>query len=424
MNYNGFLDSTADGVLRGWAIDSSRANEPVSVTLTLSSGWTTSVLADEFRPDLRAAGLGNGHHGFTYSLPPSEKPSLVSAKITGTAFELHGSPAPVAEIPLLELVAGDIVSNCNLRCPFCIVDYEMIRGLNQMPFATFEKCLSLLPLVPDGRFWVSCMHEPTLHAEFPKILEAVPADLRRKISFTSNLCKRMPPDTLRRIAQSGVHSIRVSFDSMNPDLFGQLRKGGRFEVFIENLRQIAEFSRTAPRPIPLHVITMAFRENAAEIPDLVRRCREEFGAHSHEVRFMSYAPHLADWGEAHNLSLEQWRSLKSAVQAQSPDTAFGDPPDDVHQQFHDRRGLEHYQHPPAVFGGTATPANYQLADPLKSGFPVPDEKLRLRLRWDGLLMAEQLPEDEFRINILDLPDPRAYFLALRNAGAAASATAS
>jgi|GEM_PF-892689 len=424
MSYDGVLDSTDGGILRGWAVDSAREDRPVEVTLTLSTGWVAHVLADEFRPDLRASGLGSGRHGFSCHLPAairqSAKLPVVSAKITGTAFELQRSPAPIGEILPLQLVAGDVVSNCNLRCPFCIVDYEIVRGLNQMPIATLQKSLSLLPLVPDGNFWLSCMHEPTLHAAFTGLLEAVPNDLRRKISFTTNLCKRMDDDMLRCIAQSGVHSIRVSFDSMNPDLFAQLRKGGRFEVFIENLRRIASFSRAASRPTPLHIISMAFKDNAAEIPDLVQRCQDEFGAGIHEVRFMYYAPHLADWGPQHILSMDEWRALKSAVQSRSLKVAFGDPADDIHQQFRDRRGVEHYEHPPAVFGGNATVTSYQRADPLQSGFPVPDEELRVRMRWDGLLMIEQLPEWEFRVNILDLPDPPAYFRALRAAGTSAT----
>jgi hypothetical protein len=131
---------------------------------------------------------------------------------------------------------------------------------------------------------------------------------------------------------------------------------------------------------------------------------------------MYYAPHIADWGIGHIPSMEQWLALKTAVRAQSPKVEFGDPPDDIHRRFLERPGAEGYVHKPAVFGYDATPATYRAADPLKTGFPVPDEDLRVRLRWDGLLMAEQLPEPEFCANVLDLEDPAAYFRALRAAG--------
>jgi len=119
----------------------------------------------------------------------------------------------------------------------------------------------------------------------------------------------------------------------------------------------------------------------------------------------------------------RWKTLRAGLLAEWPEIAFGDPPDDIHRQFRERPGAEHYEHTSAVFGRDATPENYRHADPLTTGFPVPDEDLRLRLRWDGLLMAEQLPEPEFRANILDLSDPAAYFHALRTAGAAAQGRA-
>jgi MoaA/NifB/PqqE/SkfB family radical SAM enzyme len=419
MSFAGVLDSTEGGLVRGWAFDSTRPDAPVRVTLTVSTGWRTTVTADQPRPDLLASGFGNGAHGFVCRLPVDGgdgRSAQVAARIEGSEFELRNSPAAIAPSHPLQLVAGDIVSNCNLRCPFCIVDYENIRGLRQMPLATFVKSLTLLPLVPDGAFWLSCMHEPTMHAEFPTFLEAIPPEQRRKVSFTTNLCRPMSDETLQRIGQSGVHSIRVSFDSLTPALFAQLRKGGRFEVFIENLRRVAQAIQSARRGTLLHVISMAFRDNHAEIPELVRRCREEFGAAVHEVRFMYYAPHLADWGNEHMLTREQWDGLKATLGAVAPHVAFGDPSPEVYEQFRERRGLEQYQHPPAVFGGTATREDYQPADPLKSGYLVPDEDLRLRMRWDGLLMIEQLPEWEFRANILDLPDPVAYFRAVRSAG--------
>lgn len=419
-DYHGFIDGLDRNQLHGWACDRARPDEPVDVELTLEDGTTTVVRADGAREDLRAAGFGNGRHGFRCALPASAalgSAHTVRARIRGTAFELHHSPFAVAARLPLELVAGDIVNNCNLRCPFCIVDYEMVRGMQSMPRATFERAKQLMPLVPDGMFWLSCMHEPTLHPEFIDLIESVPVELRRKISFTSNFCKKLSDDFLRRLADSGVHNVRISFDSMQPELFAKLRKGGRFEVFIDNVTRFAGFVRASARPPRLHTITMAFAENRAEIVALVRRCHEELGAGSHEVRFLSYLPHLAEWGREHLLSLEQWAALRRDLEALGPQyrLSFGDPAPDVHRQFEQLDGVSTMEHPPAVFGGSSTPATYRAADPLQTGVTVPDEDFRLRLRWDGLLMAEQLREDDFRANVLDLVDPDAYFRHLRAA---------
>ena len=101
MTYDGFIDSTGGGLVRGWAFDPARADSPVEVELASSAGWAGTVLADEFRPDLKASGLGNGRHGFTFRLPPGAwrpgAPPTVTARIRGPGFELHGSPAPLGE---------------------------------------------------------------------------------------------------------------------------------------------------------------------------------------------------------------------------------------------------------------------------------------------------------------------------------------
>ena len=45
-------------------------------------------------------------------------------------FLVAEPPRPVEPPPpppsMIEYIAADIVNNCNLRCPFCLVDYEKV----------------------------------------------------------------------------------------------------------------------------------------------------------------------------------------------------------------------------------------------------------------------------------------------------------
>lgn len=374
--------------------------------IELASGWATIVTADEtgrFQIEAPAQAFADGA-------------TTATARLAATGTELSGSGLTLEPPPPLELVAGDIVNNCNLRCPFCLTDYALTRGTKQMDATTYAHSLALLPLVPESAFWLSCMHEPSLNPAFGPFIDLIPANLRRRVSFTTNFAKKLDNELLRTIAESGVHSVRISIDSHDPTLFGQLRKGARYEVFIDNLTRYAAIMRETPDAPLLHIITMAFKDNLAELPELVRWCHDEIGARFHEVRFMYYLPHVAEWGAEHIMSLAEWEQVKRGLLAlpMGHTLAFGEPEPDAHKKFAELPGLDTYEHQPAVFGGTVTPETYRRVDPLETGFPVPDEPLRLRLRWDGLVMAEQLPEDEFRINVLDLKDP-AYFHRLRAA---------
>ena len=403
---NGHIETHPDGLITGSGQDPARPNQSIAIELTLAKGWTAIVNTDA---DTGKFSLAAPAQAF-----PSGEPTTVTARVSGDSTSLSGSGATLTAPLPLELVAGDIVNNCNLRCPFCLTDYALTRGTKQMPVETHAHSLQLLPIVPDSAFWLSCMHEPSIHASFGQFLKLVPESNRQKISFTTNFAKKLSDDLLRDIATSGAHSIRISIDSHNPELFGQLRKGARYEVFIDNLTRYSAIMRETPGAPLLHIITMAFTDNLAELPELVRWCHEEVGARFHEVRYMYYLPHVAKWGAEHILPLDDWEQLKKDLFAlpMGDTIAIGEPEADVHAKFRDLPGYDEYESMPAVFGGDVTPENYRRVDPLETGYPVPDEPLRLRLRWDGLIMAEQLPEDEFRLNVLDLTDPT-YFYRLR-----------
>jgi len=416
---DGYIDAWDGTRLHGWAFDRAAPETPATLEFELSNGLRLNARADQFREDLKANGIGTGQHGFAVQLPafsPADgKPLQVRVRIQGSAFELHGSPFTLPPAYPLAFIAGDIVSNCNLRCPFCLVDYSLIRGLKQMPRDTFEHLLGLLPLVPDGGFWLSCLHEPTLHPALVDFIELAPEALRRKFSFTTNFCKKLDDAYLSRLAHSGIHSVRVSFDSQDPELFKNLRRGGRFEVFEDNLRRFSVFCRSSDKAPLIHLISMALRDNVGELPEMVRRGAELYGAGLHEVRFMYYLPHIADWGLEHMLGLEQWAILETQLKAlgRGDRLQLVGPEPGVLDKFKQHEGIEKYFPMESPFGGTEDPMTVPLLSPEEAGRLAPDEAFRMRLRWDGMSMIEQVPEVKHRVHLPCLPDPAAYMLQMR-----------
>jgi hypothetical protein len=55
----------------GWVQDLSNPEEPVCLDITADGRTIGRVLANLYRPDVRAAGFGSGYHGFEFSLPSS-----------------------------------------------------------------------------------------------------------------------------------------------------------------------------------------------------------------------------------------------------------------------------------------------------------------------------------------------------------------
>lgn len=428
MRYDGYLDANDGWTAQGWALDRERPNEPVEIEYQLSTGAIGAVTAGDFRADLLQNGVGDGRHAFAIPLPLGHAVRgdyTISARIKGTSYELKGSPMRGHPRDVMGLIAGDVVNNCNLRCPFCVVDYANIRGLKLMSEATFERAAALARLIPPGHFWLSCLHEPTLHPRLPDLIESLPVPHRDRISFTTNLSKRLPDGWFDRLAASGAHNLRVSFDSRQPELFAELRKGARYDIFAANLQQFTDRLRAHPRRPRLHFITMAFRQNAAEIPDLIRYGRDVLGADSHEVRFMFYLPHLAHWGKEHILSPAEWTRLEAALAPLRATTELNvcGPIQGTREQFEHEQGLNDYIARENAFGTSEDSAQLPVPDPAEIGRQLPDEPIRLRLRWDGLLAMDGRPEAFFQVNINRIDDPIAYFERMRAAAKAAATAA-
>lgn len=419
MYYDGYLDGNDGWSVSGWAFDCRRPNEPVEIEYSFSTGQSGTVAASAFRADLQQHGIGDGRHAFSISFPDGGmfRELTITARVKGTDFVLKHSPMPRQRPPSVTLIAGDIVNNCNLRCPFCMVDYANIRGLKLMSEESFRKVLELLPGMPEGSFWLSCLHEPTLHPKFVDFIEMVPLEYRNRLSFTTNLSRRMPPGALKRLAESNVHSIRISFDSREPEVFELLRKGAKYEIFEQNLTELTQALQAQGKARPhLRFITMGFQRNVADLPAFVTYCRERYGANSHEVRFMYYLPHLAEWGKENVLSREQWSALETALEPlrNGYEIEIAGPFPGMREQFEGPVATDFIRREHA-FGNDDDAVGRPAPDPVAVGRQLKNEGVRLRLRWDGLVALDAYPEDLFYTNIRQIGDPRAYFHQMRRA---------
>jgi RHS repeat-associated protein len=87
----GNYDSLNCNQVAGWAWNPAQPNTPVSVSIESGSTTVSTVLANNYRSDLKLAGAGNGSHGFTYPLPALFKTNTaqsVTLSITGTTTSL------------------------------------------------------------------------------------------------------------------------------------------------------------------------------------------------------------------------------------------------------------------------------------------------------------------------------------------------
>ncbi len=113
----GYNDSTSCQAVAGWAWDANQPSTPVNLEIFDNGALIATVLANSYRGDLAAAGLGDGRHGFSYPLStayhdgrnhtfkvrfPSSRVDITNTSQTVTCKGIEGYPDAVS----CSLIAG------------------------------------------------------------------------------------------------------------------------------------------------------------------------------------------------------------------------------------------------------------------------------------------------------------------------------
>lgn len=402
--HRGHVDLAHGGRVAGWAADLDQPLHRAEVEVFVRGARVGSVKADRYRRDLEQAGIGDGCHAFEYDFAPAlaGEAGPVSVGIRGTKVRLAYrdaetfvvEPPPLVEPPpIIRYVAADIVNNCNLRCPFCVVDYSGVRHTETMTEETFLRLISLLPVVPSGGFWMSCLHEPTLHPRLDDFIELIPPEYRHKAWFTTNLVRPLGDETFRRWARSGLHHINVSLDTMEEELFPVLRKFGRYKSFRDNLDRMTSIFGEEPKAPKLRYITIAFRSNFDEIERIVEHSNKRWLSSENEIRYTINASHITDeFRQLHYLAKEDWPTLTKKLAKLPYRYSIVYPPVD---------GYEEIIEPSANY--------FEIRPgPDRKHFPKLERPIELRARPNGKLVIVG-KESEFSMNIHDIEDPVEHF---------------
>jgi molybdenum cofactor biosynthesis enzyme MoaA len=257
------------------------------------------------------------------------------------------------------------VNNCNLRCPFCVFDYSNTRTTRVMSSDTFDAALRLIPYVTDGNFWLSCLHEATMHPELSNFIERVPRQWRRKIMYTTNLARPMPDSYFSALAESGLHHVNVSLESLVPAIYERMRKGARWRIFSSNWDKLIAAVRVGSAPPRLRYNILAYRSNLAEIPDIVKLLRADRLASQVEIRHTFDVEHIpGEFRDDEFLGPDDWTWLAEQLATYSDDEVLLIPPPRAR---------------------TVTPPISGKTEALNPSSVV--HPLNIRMEWDGKLIV-------------------------------------
>jgi sulfatase maturation enzyme AslB (radical SAM superfamily) len=406
----GYVDERSTEHVAGWLRNRSDTVERLHYEVILPGLDGERVLgrgvADTFNPVLEKLSVGDAHYGFRVLFPVSlrdDERDKIEVRPAGTRTPLELAPALRTVFEPISHVAMDIVNNCNLRCPFCVFDYAGTRTTRVMPEATFDAALRLIPYVSDGNFWLSCLHEATMHPALTRFIERVPRQWRHKIMFTTNLARPMPDAWFTMLADSGLHHINISLESLVPALYERMRKGARWRIFSANWDKLIAAFRAGSAPPRLRYNIMAYRSNLSEIPELVRTLRQERLASQVEIRHTFDVAHIpGEFRDNEFLDAGGWAWLSGQLSQYSRDDVLLIPPPVSHVNV------------------TAAPDVSSAQETERVARKVP-HPLNIRMEWDGKLIVygewtgpDGMPEHEQFVvtNIHHLRDLRQFLSSL------------
>lgn len=205
-----------------------------------------------------------------------------------------------AEVDYLPLrMDFENVSRCNFRCTMCQVsEWPKGRRGADMELEDFKRILDqqvgLLEIKVQG------LGEPTMHGDayFDMIRYARSKELW--VRTTTNASLLHLKDNYRKLIDSDVNEIQISFDGADADTFAAIRRGAVFDRVKANCTLINAHANE--RGIErTKMWTVVQKANRHQLPDLVRLA-SEMG-----FRTMAFSLNLVDFG------LEEWRERNDAV---------------------------------------------------------------------------------------------------------------
>jgi len=157
---------------------------------------------------------------------------------------------------------------CNLRCLFCTQD-ESPRPKGMMKLEDFKKIVSFLP----GSVEEVQLHfagESVLNQDLPEMVSVLK---NRGIKTILSTNGTLPFGFYKKIIDSGLDRLIVSFDGATKEVYEKYRQGGTFKKVTENIKKISE-KKGRKTEIVIQFIVMRHNEDQV---DMIKKLAGDLG---------------------------------------------------------------------------------------------------------------------------------------------------
>lgn len=149
---------------------------------------------------------------------------------------------------------------CNLKCLFCTQSISK-RQKGMMSLDNFRKIAELLPR-SIREVQLHFAGESVLNKDLPEMIKIL-RDKDIKTILSSN--GTLPFENYENIINAGLDQLIISFDGATKEVYEQYRKGGNFEIVLDNLNKMAKLPE---RKTELIIQFIVMKNNEKQIEEM------------------------------------------------------------------------------------------------------------------------------------------------------------
>ncbi|MBM3233656.1 radical SAM protein [Candidatus Pacearchaeota archaeon] len=155
---------------------------------------------------------------------------------------------------------------CNLRCKHCIFSEYMKRGKGIIKFEDFKKLFDKLDLKSIELINFAGYGEPLINPEIAKIVRYVGTRNKKINKYLVTNAVLLNKEMSRKLILVGLDEIYISFDGATKKTYEKIRRGSRFELVLENIKDLIKLKKEMSSRKPKIIIYFTLmKDNISEL---------------------------------------------------------------------------------------------------------------------------------------------------------------
>ena len=155
-------------------------------------------------------------------------------------------------------------AGCNLRCEMCAIN-KMKR---KKGFLTFENFKKIFDQINPPYLNLTGYTESFLNKDIFKMIDYG----KKKGSFIKldSNATILTKEIISNIINSGAHAISISVDGSNEKIYGNIRKGGKLNVVLENLQKLVTEKYNKNSQMKISVAIVVQKNNIKDLINIIK----------------------------------------------------------------------------------------------------------------------------------------------------------